>query len=158
MRPNARVIAVLTAALLAWAVALPVAAQDERPQRTPAPRTFPNASILTLVDEMDDPVVNSAIVDAVNRAASEIRAKDLPRVETLDETGILDAAIAAGEDEDETSDLVFLSGVPQADTIDIAREFPDTVYIGVGQGFPCVTEEGFPDPDRLSFVTGYLSE
>jgi basic membrane protein A len=112
---------------------------------------------------MDDPVVNAAVIDAVSRAASEIRAKDLPRVETLDEPGILDAAIAAGEDEEETTDLVFLSGVPQADTIDIAREFPDTVYIGVGQGFPCVTEEGFPDPtetclgDSGSLVRNYAS-
>ena len=148
MRPNVHVTAVLTAALVVLTAALPVTAQEDRPERTPAPRTFPNASILTLVNEMDDPVVNSAVIDATNRAASAIRAKDLPRVETLDESGILDAALGAGEDEEETTDLVILSGAPQADTIDIAREFPDTIYVGVDQGVPVRDRGGPPGPDR----------
>jgi basic membrane lipoprotein Med (substrate-binding protein (PBP1-ABC) superfamily) len=164
MRPNPLVPAALGAALLASALALPAVGQDGRPDR--APRAFPNASILALVNELDDPAVNEAIIDATDRARMAIRGKAPVRVETLDEVGLLDAAVDAGfeeDDDDEAADLVVLSGAPAADTIEIADEFGDTVYLGVDQGLPCVTPEGLPDPtgtcagDAESLVRNYAS-
>jgi basic membrane protein A len=161
MRPNALVPAALSAALLVWALALPALGQDDGPRATPPPRQYPSMTILALVNEMDDPAVNDAISHAAARAGEAVKAKDAPTVKSGDVDGIIDAAITAGEG-DET-DIVVISGVPQDETIELAREYPDTVFVGVNQGIPCVSADGIPDPsgtcegDAPSLVLNYAS-
>jgi basic membrane protein A len=160
MRRNALLHAALSAALVG-AFALPAAGQDEEPERTPPPRQFPNMSILTLLDTADDPAVNGAIAEAVARAAAAVRAKEAPRVVVGDVDDLFDAAVEAGEEEE--NDIIVLTSVPQEDAIDLAREYPDTVFVGVNQGIPCVSADGIPDPsdtcqgDAATLVRNYAS-
>jgi basic membrane protein A and related proteins len=159
MRPSAVVPALLAGALLVGLAAVPVVGQDEDSDRPP-PRTFPNADIAAITNELEDPVVNGLVFEATALAAELLNTKRRPWEGTLPEANVLQAARDWGQEE---YDIVVLSGVPSADTIDIAREYPNTVYLGVDQGIPCVSADGIPDPsgtcegDAATLVRNYES-
>jgi basic membrane lipoprotein Med (substrate-binding protein (PBP1-ABC) superfamily) len=160
MRPISPTIAVLVGALLVASAALQVAAQGPEPARTPPPRAFKNADIAAITNEKDDPTVNRIVLEATAVAAEAIQTKRAPWEGVLPEPNVLQAARDWGE---EAYDIVVLSGVSAEDTIDIALEFPNTVYIGVDQGVPCVSRDGLPDPsgtcegDAATLVRNYKS-
>jgi basic membrane lipoprotein Med (substrate-binding protein (PBP1-ABC) superfamily) len=159
MRPTAVVPALLIGALLVCTAALPVVGQDEEIDRPP-PRVFKSADIAVITNVMDDPVVNDIVSAATVSAAEGIQTRRPPWEGTLPERNVLQAARDWGTEE---YDIVVLSGVPAPDTIDIAREFLGTVYVGVDQGIPCVSADGIPDPsgtcegDAATLVRNYES-
>src|SRR5687767_4745337 len=93
MRPIAPVPVLLLGPLLVAAAALPVAGQDTEPDRG-RPDPFKQAQVATITNEMDDPVVNEVIFEAVRVATSEagIQARRKPWEGSLPERNAIQAA------------------------------------------------------------------
>ncbi|CAN5824083.1 hypothetical protein BH23CHL8_BH23CHL8_24750 [soil metagenome] len=153
--------AVLAATLVALS-ALPLAAQDPSPAPTPPPRQFPRAQIAVVTNELEDPAMIRAVTRATTAATEGIGANAPTVIPPLPEENVLIAARDFGE-EDFEYDVVVVSGIGGPETIDISRDFPNTVYVGVGQGLPCVNEDGLPDPsgtcagDAATLLRNYIS-
>lgn len=159
-----RRIPLTAAALAAMLVALPaapLAAQDRSPAPTPPPREFARAQVAVVSDSAEDPALVRAVEQAALEATLAIGAK-APIAWSDTEDFVLAGARDYGSEELEY-DVVVVFGVEPAPIIDIAREFPNTVYVGVGQGLPCVSEDGLPDPsgqcagDAATVLRNYIS-
>src|SRR5688572_8029623 len=160
MRPTSLFPGVLAAASLLVAAGAPAMAQDGATDRPRA--LFKSAETAIITNDGSDPAVNALVVEAAQTSIGPegIQARREPWVGSLPEVNALQAARDWGEEE---FDIVVLSGVPAGDTIDVANSYPSTVYVGVGQGIPCVSPDGIPDPsgtcggDAATLVRNYRS-
>jgi basic membrane lipoprotein Med (substrate-binding protein (PBP1-ABC) superfamily) len=145
MRSNPMARIIIGAAALTLLVSSAVGAQSA----TPPPKEFgPDLQTSVVTNALDDARTNELIESTARAFHLELGGKAAgkfwrPEPPQPGSDGVVQALLRIAK---EPPSVAIVSGGDGQATVGIARNSDATVFIDLGQGLPCVTEDGQPDP------------
>jgi basic membrane lipoprotein Med (substrate-binding protein (PBP1-ABC) superfamily) len=145
MRSNPMVRIIIGAAALTLLASSAVSAQSG----LPPPREFgPTLQTSVVTNALDDARTNELIESTAEAYHLKLKGKPggkfwRPEPPQPGSAGVVQALLTVAQ---EPPSVVILSGGDGQAAVGVARNSDATVFIDLGQGLPCVTEDGQPDP------------
>ena len=137
---------VILAAALALSTSSTVAAQAAEPEPTRPPDQFKGVRTAVITSALTDPLLNTQIKAAATAAHRAIGGNVKKRLWTGTLPTPRSVATAARDLAELGNDIVLITGGDSQRTVGQAGLWPETHFLDIGQPFPCVTQDGIPDP------------
>jgi basic membrane lipoprotein Med (substrate-binding protein (PBP1-ABC) superfamily) len=149
MRPNPMVRTIITAAALTLLASSTVSAQVATPGPVPYGGTLTGAAVTNALDDASineriETFTRNYVINQLNGKAKRWQAvnEDLsPRPSTANVVQKVNDLVAG-----DPPDFLVISGSDGQSDVGIAGNYRTTIFLDLGQGQPCVTTDGVPDP------------